>query len=682
MALPPELLLQRRLRVMDAVARVTEVIATAPTWRDSAPELLRILGESTDVSRSYIFEFYDGPQGELYGTQTYEWAAPGVAPQMGQPELHDVDMIGAGFTRWIDELAADRPIIGDVEDFPEEERPILEMQDIVSMLVYPLFDGPRLAGFIGFDFCNERKSWTAEESDTLRIAGRALSGAIFKDNRELATRRRLDLLSETVIDVDRDGTIRYVNPAWQSLLAMPHAEAVGQPLADLVHPEDRAMVLDLLAEAGEHETTRVELRLQRGDASWIWVTLAMAPNPQGGIVCAAHDVSAWRERADAIAATKAKSEFLARMSHEIRTPLNAITGLAYLAARSGLPDPAAGYVQKIESASHAMLGIINDILDFTKIEANAFELAHRAFALQDVLTEVDAIIGTLAREKGLTWTMDLAPGLPARFVGDPVSVEQVLTNLAGNAIKFTDAGSVRLRVGLEGATDTQCTLRFEVEDTGIGMSEETAQRVFTPFQQADVSRSRRYGGTGLGLSISKYLCEAMGGRLAVRSALGEGSTFTALMTLAREELPAGAPVVATDDAAVRPSEPATPRVSGRVLVVEDNKFNQLVIRELLKRFGATVVLAADGVEALTAMDVQGPFDFVLMDIQMPRMDGYEATRRIRAMPEGRTLPIFAITANVTPEDRARCFAAGMDDFIPKPVEPERLAEVLTYWQGR
>jgi CheY-like chemotaxis protein len=273
--------------------------------------------------------------------------------------------------------------------------------------------------------------------------------------------------------------------------------------------------------------------------------------------------------------------------------------------------------------------------------------------------------------------MDVDQALPEMLVGDAHRIEQILMNLCSNAVKFTEKGSVALRVALDSGTSERLTLRFQVKDTGIGMNEEQASRIFSPFQQAENNTSRRFGGSGLGLSISRYLAEAMHGELTVRSAQGIGSTFTARIEVER--------FVGNVDAAPAPTV-ETPKVSAstdkplagiRVLVAEDHALNQVVIRHLLQRFGAEPVIAENGEKALEAFQAQGPFDLVLMDVQMPVMDGLEATHRLRELPGGDDTWIIAITANVTPEDRARCFEAGMDDFIPKPIEAAEFAALLS-----
>ena len=372
-------------------------------------------------------------------------------------------------------------------------------------------------------------------------------------------------------------------------------------------------------------------------------------------------------------ADRAKSAFVANMSHEIRTPLNAVLGLAHLALQSELPPKSRDYVQKISRSGRTLAGIVNDILDFSKIEAGALELESAAFSLGEVLEQVDAIAGEAAREKGLSFSITGMECAGRPFIGDALRIQQVLVNLSGNAVKFTHRGGVRIELGQQEVDGGEVVLSFRVCDTGIGLSPQQLEKLFRSFSQADVSTTRTYGGTGLGLVISRRLAEAMGGGITVESTPGQGSIFTFTTRLRRT----------AHGAEIRPATlPADERsrLQGRrLLVAEDNEFNQEIVRELLERSGATVVVVGNGAEALQAVEQDAGFDLVLMDVQMPVMDGFEAVRRMRQRPALARLTIIAMTANVTVEDRNRCREAGMNDFVGKPIVPDRLFEVLARW---
>jgi signal transduction histidine kinase/ActR/RegA family two-component response regulator len=384
-----------------------------------------------------------------------------------------------------------------------------------------------------------------------------------------------------------------------------------------------------------------------------------------------------RVEAEALAA--AKTSFVAIMSHEIRTPLNAILGFAHLCLQTALNPKQLDYLSKIQRASSALMQIVNDILDFSKLEANLMELEDQHFALISVLTGIEFMVGEQARSKGLHFTIDKAVDVPADLRGDALRLEQVLLNLVGNAVKFTSRGAIGLhiRVISPSADRDSIELEFRVVDTGIGLAEGQIGRLFQAFSQADSSTTRQFGGTGLGLAISKKLVLEMGGRIWVESRSGEGSTFAFTSRFRRvAALPAAtAPPVEVPVIGDAPN----PLAGARVLVVEDNEFNQEVIKELLLQVGVTVALAGTGQDALDQLAGDAAFDAVLMDVQMPDMDGYEATRAIRRIPALRDLVVIAITANATSEDRARCLEAGMTDFQPKPIDPEALYRTLAHW---
>jgi two-component system, sensor histidine kinase LadS len=375
-----------------------------------------------------------------------------------------------------------------------------------------------------------------------------------------------------------------------------------------------------------------------------------------------------RERAVAQAAAAAKSEFLARMSHEIRTPMNAVTGFADLALRTPDESQRLDYLRQIRSAGRALLTIINDILDMSRVEAGKLALSPQDFRLQPLLDRVRELFAAQAAGKGVELSVGIDSEVPQVLRGDPVRLEQVLVNLVANALKFTDAGRVAVHAALESATPAEAVLRFDVTDTGIGVSAEQQARLFEPFSQADESITRRYGGTGLGLAICRQLVELMGGTIGVVSEPGRGSTFHFTVRLGRVAAPA--PDTQPDDSEV-------PRFPGaRVLVVEDNALNQRLAREVLSDLGAQVALAGTGVQAVDAV-MRQRFDAILMDVQMPEMDGLEATRRIRALADGGDVPIIAMTAHALAGSREQCLAAGMNDFIGKPITVRGIAGALS-----
>jgi signal transduction histidine kinase len=391
-----------------------------------------------------------------------------------------------------------------------------------------------------------------------------------------------------------------------------------------------------------------------------------------------------------VAATRAKSQFLANMSHEIRTPMNGVSGMLELLLQTPLQPKQRTFVETAQRSADTMLSLITSILDLSKIEAGKFTLAHTTFDLRDLTENVAYMMGAVAAQKGLRLSLTFSPNLPTALIGDALRLGQILNNLIGNAVKFTDEGSIAINVALKEATADSALIQFEVRDTGIGISEDDQAIIFNEFSQADSSDTRRFSGTGLGLSICKDLSELMGGSIGVTSRLGAGSCF---QFTARFGLQAGSIQQITNEAGLARPKPETPselahseppswsaddQASGRrALVIEDNAINRMVAVGILESLGWRVETATDGVEALAAHEKRR-FDVIFMDCQMPRMDGFETTAEIRKREAttGFRTPIIALTASAETNYRERCLNAGMDDFIGKPFTKQQIETAL------
>ena len=378
-------------------------------------------------------------------------------------------------------------------------------------------------------------------------------------------------------------------------------------------------------------------------------------------------------------ANQAKSEFLANMSHEIRTPMNSIIGFSELLSEEPLTEEQLSFVSSVLTSGRSLLDLINDILDFSKIEAGKLETEIIEVETESFLAELESVLRPLTRDKELAFEILRCDELPAVIKTDPVRVRQCLINLVGNAVKFTEKGHVFVNIQIERRNDTDY-IRFDVEDTGVGIPPDKQQQIFEAFSQADNTTTRKYGGTGLGLTITRQLAGLLGGKLTLSSEPGKGSVF-------RLSIPAGVDVQKTaksdpynaldkmlqDDASVRPCEPVQRHLDTRILVVEDTRANQALIRVVLERMGVEVVLAEHGQEALDCLEREH-VDLVLMDMQMPVMNGYDATRQLRR--KGHTLPIIALTANAMKGDDQKCRQAGCDDYLSKPIDRQKLIAAL------
>jgi two-component system sensor histidine kinase/response regulator len=532
--------------------------------------------------------------------------------------------------------------------------------------------------------------------------GRALLQFTLEDITAHKRSERLLLFTRHVVEnagpmlwVDID-TVRvvYANQAAQHHLGYSAQGCIGLSIPDFDPTYNVAAFGDHMAalrSMGRHR--RFESRHRRADGTMadVEVLLFLAQTDEGErLIVSVKDITEQKQAQQQLVqakelaeqAAQAKSDFLANMSHEIRTPMNAVIGLAHLALKTSLDARQRDYVEKIHQSGLHLLGLINDVLDLSKIEAGKLDIEAAPFQLDALLGHLLNLVEAKLAGKPLALHVDVAADVPRRLVGDALRLGQVLVNYTNNAIKFTAAGEivVAVRRDLQAppdlADDGTVALYFEVRDTGIGLTPEQCARLFQNFQQADASTSRRYGGTGLGLAISKRLAELMGGGVGVHSEPGKGSTFwfTARLGVA------GAGDADGPDT-TRPQQDLLAHVrrrAGRILLAEDNAINQLVARELLQDAGQTVEVADNGAIAVR-MAQAAPYDLVLMDMQMPEMDGLQATRTLRAVPELQGLPIVAMTANAMQADRERCLAAGMVDFVSKPIEPVALWQVLLRW---
>jgi PAS domain S-box-containing protein len=512
----------------------------------------------------------------------------------------------------------------------------------------------------------------------------------------------MDSLPDLIYVKDSTGRYITVNRSLQRLWGNPPLESiVGKTVFDFVQGDFASLYAKDDDEVLRNDAAIVDSEEQvvtsTGERRVYSTTKVPLHDPAGnvsGLVGIDRDITR-RKRAEeelrqarhaADAANQAKSDFLANMSHEIRTPLNAVIGITDLLLVGDLGQVHRDYLEIIRDSGESLMVVINDILDFSKIEAGHLELESKVFQLRDVVQSATKALALRAHDKEIELTCDVDPAVPEWVQGDPVRLRQVMTNLIGNAIKFTPKGSVVVRVSCVNGSGDRADVRFEVRDTGIGIPSDKLDHIFKAFAQADASTTRRFGGTGLGLAICTRLVQAMGGTLLVRSQSGLGSEFYFSLSLPRRDGPeadATAPRFESDKAAVTDGDIAVQcslvdeKRPLRILLAEDSRMNQVLAIGILQREGHVVTLANDGQEAIDAFRRQA-FDLILMDIQMPEVDGLQATAAIRELEAaaGGHTPILAMTAHALTGDRERCLAAGMDGYLSKPIRLKDLVSAI------
>ena len=573
---------------------------------------------------------------------------------------------------WIPDLSTD-------DNFPRAQP--ASQAGLHASVGFPIAVGGSVVGVMEF-FSREIREPDQKLIEMLGALGSQIGQFVERKRAEEMFERFFTLSIDMLCIAGFDGYFKRLNPAWEGVLGYTIEELTARPFIDFVHPDDRAATLaetSKVVKGGRVVSFQNRYRAKDGTYRWLYWN-ATPHEEQELIYAAARDVTERRKlREEAEAANRAKSEFLARMSHEIRTPLNVLIGMADLFERTPLNTDQKQYVHVMQRAGTSLLTLINDILDLSKVEAGQIVLEQIDFDLPGLLDAVIEILSVRSREKSVDLRYEIAPGTPSRLTGDPNRLRQILINLAGNALKFTENGQVLVRVETH-PDDPAGALRFSVADTGIGIPPSQLESIFEAFTQADVSTSRKYGGTGLGLPISRRLVELMRGRIWASNNLGPGATFYFTAQFAS---PGAAPAVEKIAAGAEPP-PAGSLRSVCVLVVDDSDDNRFLAAEYLRSFGCPLEFAENGQVALEKF-CAGSYGLVLMDLQMPILDGYEATRRIRAWERehGRPpTPILALTASALEGEVNRAIEAGCTEWIRKPVRLAAFQAVVAKYASR
>ncbi len=669
-----------RLRESEAVARLhaqyatVRALAECRSLEEAAPRILQAVGEPLGWEHAALWRV-DPAAGVL---RCFEiWHAPGVAfPELARQSLGTTFVPGIGLPGrvwktgkpvWLPDVVAD-------DNFPRG--PAVYREGLRTALGFPILAGEDVLGVLEV-FSREARPPDREMLEMLATIGSQIGQFTVRLRAEQELATLFEQSPDLLCIAGTDGYFRRVNPAWQRTLGYTPAELLGRPYVEFVHPDDRERTG---SEAGRIATgsgaEQFENRYRCKDGSYRWLSWKSAPLPEEGLIYAlARDVTEERRAAEELrrareaadAANRAKGDFLANVSHEIRTPMNAVIGMAELLLDTPLLEVQREYLQTLKDAAESLLDLINDILDFAKMEAGKLELRPEEFDLRDALGDTLRTLGLRAHQKGLELACRIAPGVPQRLVGDPRRLRQVVVNLVGNAVKFTQQGEVLLEVAPVRQDARSVLLGFVVSDTGIGIPRQEQARIFEAFEQVDGSTTRRYGGTGLGLSISAQLVERMGGEISVDSQPGRGSRFRFTARFAR---------------ASRHGRRTPPRgLRGlRVLVVDDNATNRRILEEVLRQWGMRPKCVGEARQALAEMERSArgrrAYPLVLLDAAMPGLDGFGLAERIRARPRLAGAAIMMLSSGAGAGDRERCLALGVASYLTKPVKQSDLMDAI------
>ncbi|MCL2638708.1 MAG: response regulator [Oscillospiraceae bacterium] len=666
---------------------------------DVLPSLMKgmeVICKSMNADRFNIWRT-EMKDGRLHYHREYSWFSEEGSKPGETPDVL-INPTGEDNLDWGERFARDETISGIISEMPANDKKFLSVLGIKSVIICPLFLHGKFWGIFSLDDCTNERSFRENEINVLKSISLMMVSALDRHALSKGVANTLSTM-ESILDsigvaiyatVPDTGELLFVNSYMKNAFGIVGDEAIGKhcyevfrqgydkmcdfcPCYQLNENPDATIVWDEYIPAMDAHVRHSDCYINWYDGRKVHMQYAV-------------DITQLtKSREEAQAASKAKSEFLANMSHEIRTPMNAIFGMTAIGKKAKDIDKKDFSFDKIEEASSHLLGIINDILDIAKIEANKMEIATVEFDFKDMINKILTVTNVSSDEKKQIVTVNVDEKIPAAVIGDDKRLTQVITNLLSNAIKFTDeGGKIGLNVSIEGNTEKYCELRVEVTDSGIGISPENLEKLFDAFEQAESGTTRVYGGTGLGLAISKSIVEAMGGQIWAESDLGSGTKFTFIIRVAHsmahsaDEAPSQAEESKAEDNNAAEVQNAT--LEGkRLLIVEDMASNRFVLISLLEDSGLIIDCAVNGKEALDMFTADpDKYDIIFMDIRMPIMDGHEATRKIRALdvPKAKKIPIIAVTANVFTEDIKKCLEAGMDGHLRKPVEIDGVMEVL------
>jgi PAS domain S-box-containing protein len=659
--------------------------SVAEDFEQPIQEAIGIIGKHSGVSRVYVFEnSSDG----VFASNTFEWCQPGVAPLI--EELQNVPY--SALQTFQRTLKKQGIVASDLSSVAPVVQNLLSKKGVKSLMIMPFYVQDELRGFVGFDDCAQHRPWESADVELLRTFTN-LIGNIFERQQaeykvlqsEERYRSLVDNLTEVIFQTNQQSELIFLNPAWQEITGYSPDESLDMSLTDYLITEDqhefRALQILLFEHKIDFCRQVMRIRIKDGSIRYVEVFARLIEGKWGqaeGLSGTLTDVTEQQIIKDKLIKAKelaekasmAKAQFLSVMSHEIRTPLNAMLGISHLLIRQQPRPDQEENLRMLKFSGENLLSLINDILDFNKIESGKITIEKNSFDLRKLCNSLQKSLSLKADEKGVGLELNIDGEVPATIIGDSTRLTQILNNLLDNAIKFTHQGTVGLTIKVLKKASRSAVLRFRVSDTGIGIPQESLTTIFEAFTQVHEGNKQQYGGTGLGLAIIKRLLDLLGSKIEVKSIAGKGSTFSfdLAFDLADEKQPS----------LPQQTEKAAPQQGlqeASLLLVEDNPLNMLVLVQFFEIWGVHPDVAENGLQAVGKIKEKN-YDVVLMDLHMPEMDGIEATRFVREELGLTDLPIIALTANALPGIRQKVLAAGMNDYISKPFEPEDLFQTV------
>lgn len=670
------------LEQMKILSRISFLFnSVSEDFEQPIQEAIEMIGKHSRASRAYVFEnSSDG----VFASNTFEWCQPGVPPQ-----IETLQNVPYSALQTLPKILRKQGIVAsDLNNISPSVQAVLNKQEVKSLMIAPFFVQDELMGFVGFDDCVEQRQWESSDIELLRTFSN-LIGNIFERqqaeykvlNSEEKYRSLVENLTEVIFQADQQNQLTFLNAAWQEVTGFMPEESLGLSLPSYIVPEDQEEFNSLQQLLYEHKIDFcrqvMRIRVKDGGIRYVEIFARLIEGKWGeaeGLSGTLTDVTEQQITKDKLIlardvaekASQVKAQFLSVMSHEIRTPLNAMLGISHLLIRQQPRADQEENLRMLKFSGENLLTLINDILDFNKIESGKITIEKTLFNLKKLCYGLQKALSLKADDKQVAMQLELDEATPSLVMGDPTRLTQILNNLLDNAIKFTHQGSVRLAVKVLEPAESSILLEFTVSDTGIGIPEDAQEMIFEAFTQVHQSSRFQYGGTGLGLAIIKRLLALHNSKVEVSSIPGKGSEFKFKLWFAlvsEQEL--------LNSLEAEPAPSTQDLQNASLLLVEDNALNMLVLVQFFEIWGVKPDVAENGLQALSKIS-QKSYDLVLMDLHMPELDGIETTRRIREELGLTELPIIALTANAMPGVRQKVLAAGMNDYISKPFEPEEL----------